>query len=91
MRGDIMRLVLDRILENQKGEKIAVFEVNDKFIEINESDMPVGFIDKLSYGIIIEADLIENKLVNPVLLTEETENKMQVNRMRLNRLRNRNK
>ena len=86
-----MRLVLDRILENQKGEKIAVFEVNDKFIEINESDMPVGFIDKLSYGIIIEADLIENKLVNPVLLTEETENKMQVNRMRLNRLRNRNK
>lgn len=86
-----MRLVLDRILENQKGEKIAVFEVNDKFIEINESDMPVGFIDKLSYGIIIEADLIENKLVNPVLLTEETENRMQVNRMRLNRLRNRNK
>ena len=74
-----------------RGEKIAVFEVNDSFIEISENDMPNGFINKLTYGIIIEADLVENKLANPVLLIEDTESKMQTNRARLNRLRNRNK
>lgn len=86
-----MKLILDRISENRQGEKIVAFECDDKLLEINEKDMPEGFIDKLTYGIIIEAELTDGKLTNPVLLTEETEDKLSKNRERLNRLRNRNK
>ena len=90
-RGGNMRLILDRIVENRQGEKTAVFESNDCMVEISENDMPSGFIKQLTYGIIIEARLVDGKLIDPILLTNETEKKLDANRQRLNRLRNRNK
>lgn len=86
-----MKLILDRIAQNQQGEKIAVFECDDNMIEINENDMPNGIFEQLSYGIIIEAQIVNGKLINPILLKDETEKKLELNRGRLNRLRNRNK
>ena len=86
-----MRLILDRIVENQKGEKIAVFECENGILEINENDMPENFINQLTYGIIIEAELENGKIINPVWLEREAEKALDTNRQRLNRLRNRNK
>ena len=86
-----MKLILDRISQNQEGERIAVFECDENMIEINENDMPDGVFDQLNYGIIIEAKLVDGKLINPILLKDETEKKLELNRARLNRLRNRNK
>ena len=53
--------------------------------------MPEGFIDKLTMGIIVEAEIKDGVLINPKLLIEETNERLTKNRMRLERLRNRNK
>lgn len=86
-----MKFILDTIAENQRGEKIATFECGDEMISINEKDMPNGFIDKLFNGAIIEAELVNGKLANPVILEKETNEKKSEMRTRLDRLRNRNK
>ncbi|MBQ7760652.1 MAG: hypothetical protein IJ400_01235 [Clostridia bacterium] len=86
-----MRFVLDSIAENQRGERIATFECGEKMISINENDMPNGFIDTLISSAIVEAELIDGKMVNPVILEKETKDKKAEMRSILNRLRNRNK
>ncbi|MBP3495478.1 MAG: hypothetical protein J6K52_04650 [Clostridia bacterium] len=86
-----MKIYLDRIDFNHKGEKIAVFECNEKMIAFHQNNMPEGFIDKLTMGIIVEAEIKDGVLINPKLLIEETNERLTKNRMRLERLRNRNK
>ncbi len=86
-----MRFILDSIAENQRGERIATFECGEKMISINENDMPNGFVDTLFNGAIIEAELVNGKLVDPVILEKESQDKMAEMHSRLNRLRNRNK
>ncbi len=86
-----MKIYLDRIDSNQKGEKIAVFECNEEMIAFHQNNMPEGFIDKLTMGIIIEAEIKDGVLINPKLLIDETNERLTKNRSRLERLRNRNK
>ncbi len=86
-----MKIYLDRIDSNHKGEKIAVFECNDETIAFHQNNMPKGFIDELTMGIIVEAEIKDGVLVNPKLLIDETNERLAKNRLRLERLRNRNK
>ena len=86
-----MRLVLDRIAENANGEKIATFECGDSYIDINEKNMPNGFIDQLEVNHIVEAEIENGVLLNPKILFEETKKEVDNMRVVLNRLRNRNK
>ena len=86
-----MKYILDSIAENQNGERIATFECGDEMIDINELNMPYGFIDKLYNGAIVQAELVDGKFLNPVILEKETENKLSEMRSRLSNLRNRNK
>ncbi|MGM9645690.1 MAG: hypothetical protein ACI3XS_03270 [Eubacteriales bacterium] len=86
-----MRLILDRISQDDKGKKIAVFEVGDDFVTISEDNMPAGFADTLTDGIIIEADYRDGVIYSATLLTEETEKKKKEMKSRLNALFNRGK
>lgn len=84
-----MRLILDRIEINAQKKRIAVFEIGRDFVHIDEESMPEGFMDKLTDGIIIEADYQNGKILKAELLTEETEKKKAEMKGRLNRLFNR--
>ena len=86
-----MRLILDRIAKNQEGERIATFECGEASYYISEENMPVGFLDSLKSGMIIEAEVVENSLINPEILYEETEKKQKEMKNRLNNLFNRNR
>lgn len=70
-----MRLILDRIGLNNENKRIATFECEDEYIDINEDNMPKGFIDKLFVNAIVEGEYTDGKLINPVILIEETEKK----------------
>ena len=70
-----MRLILDRIGLNNENKRIATFECEDEYIDINEDNMPNGFIDKLFVNAIVEGEYTDGKLINPVILIEETEKK----------------
>lgn len=86
-----MRLVLDRIEKTGDGKRIAVFEYGESFYYIDESKMPKGFMDELFEGAILEGEIEESSLKNPVILKEETEKEQQKMKNRLNNLFNRNK
>ena len=86
-----MRLILDRIAKNQEGERIATFECGEVSYYISEENMPVGCLDSLKSGMIIEAEVVENSLINPEILYEETEKKQKEMKNRLNNLFNRNR
>ena len=68
-----MRFILDRIETDISGKKIAVFECDDKMIDISQDQMPKGFIDEIFDGVIIEAEYKDENLISPVILYEETE------------------
>ena len=86
-----MRLILDRIEKTQNGKKIAVFEMEDKMIKIDENNMPRGFIDQIEIGDIIEAELDGNKIISAKVLKEETQEKRKEMKSRLSNLFNRKK
>ena len=86
-----MRLILDRIEKNQEGKRIAVFECGENSYYITEDNMPLGFIENLKNGFIIEADVVNDLLINPEILFEETEKKQKEMKNRLNNLFNRNR
>ena len=86
-----MRLILDRISRDDKGKRIAVFESGEDFFTISEDNMPSGFADTLTDGIIIEADFRDDIIYSATLLTEETEQKKKEMSGRLNSLFNRGK
>ncbi len=85
-----MKLILDRIEKTQEGKIIAIFEGDTASYFINEENMPREFIDMLQVGMIIEAEIIDNKLVSSKFLPEETEKKREEMNKRLNSLFNRN-
>ena len=86
-----MRLILDRIEKKQNGKRIAIFECVDIFYNIDEDNMPVGFIDKLSSGMILDADVEADTLKNPTILENATIQEQDNMKKRLNNLFNRNK
>ena len=85
-----MKLILDRIEKTQEGKIIAIFEGEAASYHISEENMPREFTDTLQVGMIIEAEIIDNKLVSPKFLSEETEKKREEMKSRLNSLFNRN-
>ncbi len=85
-----MKLILDRIEKTQEGKIIAIFEGDAASYHISEENMPREFIDTLQVGMIIEAEIIDNKLVSSKFLPEETEKKREEMKSRLNSLFNRN-
>lgn len=90
-RGVKMIIILDRIEKNQSGKIIAVFEKDNEFISISEDDMPKDLINILEVGDILEAEIIENKIISAKVLKEETENKRIEMKSRLNNLFKRKK
>ena len=86
-----MKLILDRIEKNQDGKRIAVFEMGDEFINVNEDSMPDGLIEELSVGIILDAEVIDGKIINAKPLINETEQKRQEMKRRLGRFSSKNK
>lgn len=86
-----MKIILDRIEKNANGEKIAVFECGDNMINFHESKMPTGFIDDLFEGVIVECEIIDEKIVSPKLMLDETEKAMREMRERLERIKARRK
>ncbi len=86
-----MKLILDRIEKTQDGKIVAVFEGDNALYNITEANMPNEFINSLEVGMIIEAEIVENKLISPKFLYEETENKRKEMNKRLSNLFNRKK
>ena len=86
-----MRLVLDRIEKIQNGKRIAVFECGDKLLDIHENNMPDGFIDELAIGMILEAEIKDERLISPLILLEETDKKHKEMKSRLDNLFKRKK
>lgn len=86
-----MKLILDRIEKTQNGKIVAVFEGDNALYNITEANMPNEFINSLEVGMIIEAEIVENKLISPKFLHEETENKRKEMNKRLSNLFNRKK
>lgn len=80
-----MKLILDRIELNGHGKKIAVFENDDEFINVSEDEMPLGLMEKLSSGIMIEAEYANGKILSAELLVNETEKKRVEMKSRLSR------
>ena len=86
-----MRLILDRIVSNEQGKRIAVFENDEELIKISEDKIPNGIIDELFSGIIIEADYSNGEISNAQLLVDETEKKRTEMKNRLSRFSRKNK
>ncbi len=86
-----MRLILDRIESNGQGKKIAVFENDDEFINVSEDEMPNGLMEKLSSGIMIEAEYANGKISSAKLLENETEKKRAEMKSRLSRFSSKRK
>ena len=81
-----MKLILDRITQNQSGKRIATFECGEDEIDISEDNMPHGFMNTLFVNAIVEAEYKNGKLINPIILTEESENKQAEMKNRLHNL-----
>ena len=86
-----MRLVLDRIEKTQNGERIAVFEGDKDFYNILGKNMPEDFFNLLKVGMIIDAEIINDSLISPKILIDETDQKRNEMKSRLSNLFNRNK
>lgn len=86
-----MRIVVDRIEENQNGEKIVAFEIDDKIVFLDKNDLPEGLIDTLSVGNILEAEYKNGKILDAKILKDEEEAKRKEMKSRLFALKNRNK
>ena len=83
-----MKMILDRINKDQNGKIIACFEVGDDIIKVREENMPSGFATQLYSNVIIECEYVDGKIVNPVLLVEETEARLAKIREKLSGLGN---
>lgn len=86
-----MRIVVDRIEENQNGEKIVALEIDDKIVFLDKNDLPEGLIDTLSVGNILEAEYENGKILDAKILKDEEEAKRKEMKSRLFALKNRNK
>ncbi len=86
-----MKLILDRIEKTQNGECIAIFEGDDASYDILEKNMPKDFFVSLKVGMIIETEIINDSLISPKILVDETNQKREDIKSRLSNLFNRNK
>ena len=81
-----MKIFLDRIAKNQYGENVATFEVDGEMVSFAEAKMPSGFASSLIPNAIVECDIVDGCIINPVILYEETKQKEEEMKKRLNSL-----
>ena len=86
-----MKIILDRIDMNDKGLPVATFEVGEKMVAFCSEQMPAGFVDSLIANAIVECEIVDGCMINPVILYEETKQKENEMRNRLHSLFKRNK
>ena len=68
-----MRIYLDRVDYDQFGNKIATFEVDGKMVSFDIKQAPIDFFDELIPNAIVDCEIIDNKIVNPLVLIKETQ------------------
>ena len=81
-----MKIYLDRIDRDKDGNLIATFELEGEMVCFEEDQMPEGFADTLIKNAIVECEIIDGCIVNPVLLHEETKKKEEEMKNRLHKL-----
>ena len=79
-----MKIFLDRIAKNQYGEDVATFELDGMTVSFDAAQMPSGFVRSLIPNAIVECDIVDGCIVNPVILYEETKRKEEEMKKRLN-------
>ena len=86
-----MKIILDRIDMDANGLPVATFEVGDNMVSFKITQMPKDFVQELIPNAIVECEIENGTIINPVILFEETKKKEEEMRNRLNRLAKRNK
>ncbi len=86
-----MRIFLDRIDMDENGLPIATFEVGKDTVSFESSQMPKGFLDEIIPNAIVECEIVDGCIVNPVIMHEETKQKEEEMRSRLHSLFKRKK
>ena len=86
-----MKIYLDRIDKDQNGLPVATFEVNEEMVTFKAEQMPLGFAENLIPNAIVECEIVNGTIVNPVILHEETKKKEEEMRNRLHSLFRRKK
>ena len=86
-----MKIYLDRIDKDQNGMPVVAFEVNEETVIFKSNQMPNGFVDSLIPNAIVECEIVDGCIVNPVVLYEETKQKEKEVRSRLHNLFKRKK
>ena len=81
-----MKIFLDRIDMDENGLPVATFDVEDKMVSFKSNQMPVGFAEVLIPNAIVECEIDNGFIVNPVILYEETKQKEEKMRNRLHSL-----
>ena len=81
-----MKIYLDRIDRDKDGNLIATFEVDGETVCFEKEQMPAGFAETLIKNAIVECEIIDGTIVNPVLLHEETKKKEEEMKNRLHKL-----
>ncbi len=81
-----MKIFLDRIDMDENGLPVATFEVEDKMVSFKSNQMPVGFAEALIPNAIVECEIVNGTIVNPVILHEETKQKEEKLKNRLHSL-----
>ena len=85
-RGGFMKIFLDRIAKNQYGEDVATFELDGVMVNFGAGQMPSDFVASLIPNAIVECDIVDGCIVNPVILFEETKQKEEEMKKRRNSL-----
>ena len=86
-----MRIILDRIDMDEQGKPVATFEVGEETVAFRSEQAPNGFFESLIPNAIVECEIVDGSIVNPVILHEETKQKEIDMKNRLHCLFKRNK
>ena len=84
-----MKIILDRIDMDEMGLPIATFEVGGGMMTFGSDKMPKGFTDELISNAIVECEIVDGCIVNPVVLYDETKQREEKMRKRLQGLNKR--
>ena len=68
----VVKIILDRVSKDQSGKIVAVFEVEDNMVTFKDGQMPKEFAENLIPNAIVECEIVDGCIVNPVILYEET-------------------
>ena len=81
-----MKIILDRVDTDDRGNSVAVFEVGEKTVAFKEEQMPNGFAHSLIPNAIVECEIEDGCIIHPVILLEETKQREEEMKKRLLKL-----